>query len=589
MWPGVDNYYYYYDNLNTLNRERGYGNVSATYKITGWLSAMARGGTDFYTERRKSITQSGTASNVRRGQGGQFNQTTIFTRETNLDFILNFDKSFGNIRIDGLAGANYRDNVYNSTYLAASNLTVPDLYTISNVKGAPSTSMFDSEKKTNSVFGAANASYKDFLFLGVTGRNDWSSTLPASNRSYFYPSASIGLVITDAFHLQSDALSFAKIRASWAKVGGDTDPYQLSRTYSASSFNSISLFAPTGTLPPANLKPQETRSYEIGANLRFIKNRLSLDVTYYDQTTVNQIISVATSTTTGYTGMKLNAGEIENKGVEIMFNGKVLDNPSGLNWNLSLNWAKNKNVVNELYGELQSYRISAGFGGAITLGIPGQDWGSIWGLPFVRDDKSGKIVVGDDGVPLTTNVAKNFGSVTPDWIGGINNAFRYKNMYLSFLVDMRKGGKFFSTTAWHSYPTGSYTVTTANNVRETGLILDAVKQDGTPNDVRVSAEQYYGGAWVWNNHEYSILDGTYIKLREVILGYNINVKNISWLKKLSLSVFGRNLAILYRDKSTAQFGIDPEVGMGGGDAGVGFENFQIPTTRNYGFKLSAGF
>lgn len=589
MFPGVDNYYYYYDNLNTLNRERGYGNVSATYKITGWLSAMARGGTDFYTERRKSITQSGTASNVRRGQGGQFNQTTIFTRETNLDFILNFDKSFGNIRIDGLAGANYRDNIYNSTYLAASNLTVPDLYTISNVKGTPSTSMFDSEKKTNSVFGAANASYKDFLFLGVTGRNDWSSTLPANNRSYFYPSASIGLVITDAFHLQSDALSFAKIRASWAKVGGDTDPYQLSRTYSASSFNSISLFAPTGTLPPANLKPQETRSYEIGANLRFIKNRLSLDVTYYDQTTVNQIISVATSTTTGYTGMKLNAGEIENKGVEIMFNGKILDNPSGLNWNLSLNWAKNKNVVNKLYGELQSYRISAGFGGAITLGIPGQDWGSIWGLPFVRDDKSGKIVVGDDGVPLTTNVAKNFGSVTPDWIGGINNAFRYKNMYLSFLVDMRKGGKFFSTTAWHSYPTGSYTVTTANNVRETGLILDAVKQDGTPNDVRVSAEQYYGGAWVWNNHEYSILDGTYIKLREVILGYNINVKNISWLKKLSLSVFGRNLAILYRDKSTAQFGIDPEVGMGGGDAGVGFENFQIPTTRNYGFKLSAGF
>lgn len=587
MFPGVDNYYYYYNNLNSLNRERAYGNVSATYKITDWLSAMARGGTDFYTEKRKSITQSGTANNMRRGMGGQFNQTNIFTRETNLDFILNFDKTFGDIRIDGLVGANYRDNVYNSTYLAASNLTVPDLYTISNVKGAPSTSMFDSHKRTNSVFGSANASYKDFLFVGITGRNDWSSTLPANNRSYFYPSASVGFVITDAFKLKSDILSFAKIRASWAKVGGDTDPYQLSRTYSASSFNSISLFAPTGTLPPANLKPQETKSYEIGANLRFIKNRLSLDVTYYDQVTVNQIISVATSTTTGYTGMKLNAGEIENKGVEIMLNGRVLENTSGLSWNIAVNWAKNKNVVNELYGGLKSYQISPGFGGAITLGIPGQDWGAIWGLPFVRDDKSGKMVVGDDGIPLTTNVAKNFGSVTPDWIGGVNNSFRYKNFNLSFLVDMRKGGKFFSTTAWHAYPTGSYEVTTANNVRETGLILDAVKADGTPNDVRVSAEQYYGGAWVWNNHEYSILDGTYIKLREVVLGYNINVKNIKWLKKLNLSVFGRNLAILYRDKSTAQYGIDPEVGMGGGNAGVGFENFQIPTTRNYGFKLSA--
>ncbi|MEO5996608.1 MAG: hypothetical protein ABIN89_07765, partial [Chitinophagaceae bacterium] len=589
MWPNVDNYYYYYHNLNGLNRNRGFGNITTTYKITNWLSAMVRGGVDFYTEKRKSITQSGTKSNVNKGQGGQFNQTDIFTKEENLDFILNVDKKFGDIRIDGLAGANYRDNVYNSSSLAASNLTVPDLYTISNVKGTPSTSMFDSEKKTNSVFAAANASYKDFLFLGVTARNDWSSTLPPDNRSFFYPSASVGFVITDALKISSNILSFAKIRASLAKVGGDTDPYQLSRTYSASSFNAISLFAPTGTLPPADLKPQETKSYEIGANVRLLQNRLSLDVTYYDQTTVNQIISVATSTTTGYTGMKLNAGEIENKGIEVMFSAKMLENRSGLNWDINVNWAKNKNVVNELYAGLQSYQISAGFGGAKTLGIPGQDWGTIWGLPFVRDAKSGKIVVGNDGVPISTNVAKNFGTVTPDWIGGINNSFRYKNISLSFLVDMKMGGKFFSTTAWHSYPTGSFAVTTANKVRETGLIVDAVKEDGSPNDKRVSAQDYFGGAWVWNNHEYSILDGSYVKLREVIIGYNINVKKIHWLTRLNVSVFGRNLAILYRDKSTAQYGLDPEVGLGGGDSGVGFENFQVPTTRNLGFKLSVGF
>ena len=589
MWPAVDNYYYYYHNLNGLNRNRGFGNITTTYKITNWLSAMVRGGVDFYTEKRKSIAQSGTKSNVNKGQGGQFNQTDIFTKEENLDFILNVDKKFGVIRIDGLAGANYRDNQYNSTSLAASNLTVPDLYTISNVKGTPTTSMFDSEKRTNSVFAAANASYKDLLFLGVTARNDWSSTLPPNNRSFFYPSASVGFVITDALKISSNVLSFAKIRASLAKVGGDTDPYQLTRTYSASSFNAISLFAPTGTLPPADLKPQETKSYEIGANLRFLRNRLSLDVTYYDQTTVNQIISVATSTTTGYTGMKLNAGEIENKGIEVMFSAKMLENKSGINWDLAINWAKNKNVVNELYGGLQSYQISAGFGGAKTLGIPGQDWGSIWGLPFVRDAKSGKIVVGNDGVPISTNVAKNFGTVTPDWIGGINNSFRYKNISLSFLIDMKMGGKFFSTTAWHSYPTGSFAVTTANKVRETGLIVDAVKENGSPNDKRVSAQDYFGGAWVWNNHEYSILDGSYVKLREVIIGYSVNVKKIHWLTKLNVSVFGRNLAILYRDKSTAQYGLDPEVGLGGGDAGVGFENFQVPTTRNLGFRLSVGF
>ncbi len=460
MWPTVDNYYYYYENLNGFNRERAFGNVSAEYKITDWLSLLARGGIDFYTEKRKSITQSGTKGNIRKDRGGQFNQTDIFSKEENLDLLLNFDKTFGDVRLDGLVGGNYRDNRYYNMYMAASDLTVPDLYTIGNVKGTPSNSMYDSEKRTNSVFAAANASYKDFLFLGVTGRNDWSSTLPASNRSYFYPSVSLGFVLTEAFGIESDVLSFAKIRASWAQVGGDTDPYQLSRTYSAGSFNAISLFTPTGTMPPLNLQPEKTTSYEVGANLRFIQNRINLDLTYYDQTTVNQILSVATSRTTGYGAMKLNAGEIENKGVELMITGQALRNPKGLNWDISINWAKNKNMVNKLYGDLESYQISGGFGGCKTLGIPGQEWGILWGLPFVRND-AGKVVVGSDGVPLTTNDAIGFGSVTPDWVGGINNSFRYKNVNLSFLVDMRKGGKFFSCTAWHSYPTGSYTVTTA--------------------------------------------------------------------------------------------------------------------------------
>ena len=255
----------------------------------------------------------------------------------------------------------------------------------------------------------------------------------------------LSLDLTNAFNIRSDKLSYAKLRVGLAKVGGDTDPYQLKGTYSAGTFNSISFFSPTSTLPPANLKPQETKSYEIGADLRFLKNRLSLDVTYYDQTTVNQILNVATSPTTGYTGIKLNAGEIENKGVEVMFTAKVLENKAGFNWNVSLNWAKNKDMVNKLYGGLQSYQISDGFGGCVTLGIPGQEWGQLWGLPFVRDPKSGnKIVVGDDGIPLTTNVAKSFGTVTPDWVGGITNSFSYGNFSLSFLVDVRMGGKFFS-------------------------------------------------------------------------------------------------------------------------------------------------
>jgi TonB-linked SusC/RagA family outer membrane protein len=589
IFPDGDNPYYNLRNLTGFDRDRLFGNSTLDFKLTDWMSVLGRVGIDFYNEYRKDITQSGTQGNISRKRGGQFNQTQFYFNETNADLMLKFDKTIGDIRLDGIVGGNYRDVVSQSMYMAASDLTVPDLYTIANVKGNPSVTMNTNRKVVNSVFFAANGSFKNFLFLGVTGRNDWSSTLPAENRSYFYPSVSLGFDVTEALKIESEILNYAKLRGSWARVGGDAGAYQLTNTYSVGTFNSISMFSPGLTFPPANLKPQITSSFEFGGDFRLWNNRLGLDVTYYDQTTVNQILSVATSLTTGYSAMRLNAGEISNSGIELMLTAKIIDQPDGLSWDMNVNWAKNKSIVNELYGDLESYRISNGFGGATTVGIPGQPWGVLWGLPYVRDSVSGKIVVGSDGIPLTTNVGKNLGNVTPDWTGGIRNTFNYKGLYFSFLIDMRKGGDFFSCTAWHAYPTGTYEITTQNNVRESGMIVDAVKEDGTPNDIRVSAQDFYGGAWMWNNHEYSILDGTYIKLREVVLGYDFKVSKIKWIQKMNLSVYGRNLAILYRDKSTAELGIDPEVGLGGGDSGVGFENFQIPTTRSLGVKLRLSF
>ncbi len=603
LFTDGDNPYYNLRNLTGFSRDRVFGNSSIDYKLTDWLSVYGRAGIDFYNEYRNNLTQSGTQGNMTRKRGGQFDQTQYYFNETNADLMLKFDKAFGDIRLDGLAGANYRDVLSKSMYMAASDLTVPDLYTIANVKGNPSVSMYTNHKRTNSVYMAINGSYKNFLFLGVTGRNDWSSTLPAENRSYFYPSVSLGLDVTEAFKIQSEVLSYAKLRGSWAKVGGDAGAYQLANTYGVGTFNSISMFTPGSTYPPANLKPQITSSFEFGGDFRLWKNRLSLDVTYYDQTTVNQILSVATSITTGFSAMRLNAGEIENSGLELMLNLKAIDHSDGFTWDIGVNWGKNKNMVNSLYGGLESYRISGGFGGATTVGIPGQPWGVIWGLPYVRND-AGKIVVGQDGIPQTTNVGKALGDVTPDWTGGIRSVMKYKRFYFSLLLDGRKGGDFFSCTAWHAYPTGTYENTLTYNdqidVRENGLIVDAVKDDGplnengvhvggTVNDVRVSAQDYYGGSWMWNNHEYSILDGTYIKLREIVLGYDFSLKQLPWIQKLTFSVYGRNLAILYRDKSTAELGIDPEVGLGGGDSGVGFENFQIPTTRSLGFKLAISF
>ncbi|WP_434036651.1 SusC/RagA family TonB-linked outer membrane protein [Formosa sp. 4Alg 33] len=583
-----DNPFYSLRNTNSFNRERVYGNASLSYKINDWLSFNGQVGVDFYNEIRKTITQSGTTRNIRLDRGGQFSETHINKKEVNTDVTLNFDKTFNNIRIDGLIGANRRTNYYTTMGLSASDLTVPDLYTISNVKGTPGTSMYESNYETNSAYFAFNGSYKKVLYLGVTGRNDWSSTLPQESWSYFYPSVSAGLDITQALSMNSNLLSYAKLRGSWAKVGGDTDPYQLDTTYSAGSFNGVSVFTPSRTLPPTGLQPEETTSYEIGADIRFWKNRIGVDFTYYTQTTVNQILSVTTSTTTGYSGMLLNAGEIENKGVELMVSAGIIENPEGLNWDVVVNYAQNKSTVNSLYGNLESYQISSGFGGVRTLAIPGEEWGVLWGLPFVKDD-NGKTVVSANGTPLTTSNAEKLGNITPDWTGGISNTLRYKNVSLNFLIDAQIGGDMFSTTAWHSYPTGSYENTVKNNVRETGLIVDGVFEDGTPNDVRVSAQEYYNGPWVWNNHEYSILDATYVKLREMSIGYAFNMSQIDAISKLNLSLVGRNLAILYQDDSTKEYGLDPEVGFGGGEAGIGYENFQVPTTRSIGFKLTASF
>jgi len=587
MFPLLDNEYYKLTNTNTMTRDRVFGNGDVKYQITDWLSAMARIGTDYYNENQESITHAGSAANVSTGKGGQFSQTEYSNDETNADFILSVNKKFNDFHLDGLVGANYRDVQYKSMWLSAADLTVPDLFTISNVKGTPSASNYFSEKRMNSVYGSANLSYKDYLYLGVTGRNDWSSTLPVANRSYFYPSVSLGFVFTDALHIKSKALSYGKLRASWANVGGDTNPYQLNGTFSSSSFDGVSLFSPSQTLPPLNLKPQETKSYEFGANLGFFSNRVNLDVTYYDQKTDNQILSVPISSTTGYSSELINAGEIENRGAEVMLSADVLKRPSGLSWSVMLNWATNKNMVNTLYGGLQSYEIGVGPGGIQTMAVPGQPWGALYGLGYVRDSK-GNIEVDNNGLPLTNNTVKKLGNVIPKWTGGLQNTFTYKRFQLGFLLDARWGSQFFSTSLWHGYATGTAPITVANNVRQTGLIVDGVTSTGAKNNVRVAAQDYYAGAWMWNNEEYPIIDGSFIKLRELSLSYPFDVHHVRWLHSVNLSLIARNVAILYRSKLARDNGIDPETGFGASNSGVGWEDFQLPGTRSFGLKLNVG-
>jgi hypothetical protein len=325
---------------------------------------------------------------------------------------------------------------------------------------------------------------------------------------------------------------------------------------------------------------------EIGADFRFFSDRFSIDATYYSQVTEDMILNVPTARTTGFASQLINAAKIENMGVELIMRASILD-IRGFRWNTTLNWAKNTSTVVELYGGLENITISSGFGGARLVGTPGQPWGDISGLPFVRDE-SGNIKIAPNGTPMTTNQQKILGNVTPNWIGGFQNLFTYRKINLGVLLDFRKGGDFFSGTYWHSYPTGAFTNTVQNNVRAEGIIVEGVKGDGSPNDVRISAQDYYNGAWVWNNHEYSIIDGSYVKLRELTLGYTFSVGK---LQNIAVSAFGRNLAILHRSAKAKELGLDPEAAsqMGGGERGTGFENFMPPTTRSYGFNLRLNF
>jgi hypothetical protein len=356
------------------------------------------------------------------------------------------------------------------------------------------------------------------------------------------------------------------------------------------------------TLPPINLLPETAESIEVGTELQFAKGRFGLDATYYSKTTTNQIMRVNLSGSTGFTSMLLNAGEIENKGVELQLNiGIIRSATDGFSWDMNFNWAKNTNKVNKLYEDpethqkLTSYNITSAWSLTVDA-IPNEAWGAIRGASFLRNS-NGAIVVGVDGLPKYNAVPTILGNITPDWVGGVTNNFSYKNIRLNFLLDMRKGGDIFSVTQWFGYQSGVLAATAENGVREKGIVVGAdvlkgeniVKEDGSKNDIRVVAQDYFHS--LWGGKETSLVDGSFIKLRQIELGYTVPAKAIRklpWLQGASFSVFAYNVALLHTSKSNIAH-IDPETGFGVGNDGLGIEQYQIPSNRSIGVKLNFNF
>ncbi|MBO9616698.1 MAG: SusC/RagA family TonB-linked outer membrane protein [Dyadobacter sp.] len=600
-----DNYWtnpYYLLNESTRanERDRLYGNMSATYKFADWLSLTARTGTDFYEDRRKTKSAARQAKIGASALYDAYNEEQIFVRESNSDFLLNATHKFGEFDITANIGGNHRTNYAQRNYMGATELAIPRVYNMGNSRQRPVTENSFIRKSVNSLYASANLGFRNYLFVDLTARNDWSSSLPSDNRSYFYPSAAVSAIITDIFDVKSAVLSFAKLRAGWARVGNDTDPYRLASTYKYENpWGSTPSLSENNALLNANLKPELTSSYEIGTDIRLWQNRIGLDITYYKKVSSNQILDVNISNATGYLSKLLNAGKIENQGIEIQLTASPIKTDA-FEWQVGLNWARNKNKVVSLANNLTTYQLNTSynaltqttstnsFRGLSVEARVGQPYGTFFGKGFLRAP-DGQIVYDAQGYPMLESSSRVLGNFTPDWIGGFSNTFRYKNLSLSTLIDVKHGGDIFSQSINIGRYTGVLAETTLG--REDGIIGQGVVNKGTaaapeyvPNEKRISSEEYHHKYYLLTNNENTIFDASYVKLREVKLTYMLSGQVFKKLpfRDIAISVVGRNLALL---KSNLPH-IDPETSYYNDGNLQGIENGQIPTTRTVGFNIS---
>lgn len=608
---------YWTVNNNTTQRTRNrvFGNVAATYTITDWLNVMGRVGTDYQYEFRKHVEFD--KSNGFK-DGGYFSQRQYEISETNADLMLNFDKNITqDIRLDGTFGAAYMNYKNRFNFYDTRGLTVPNLFTITNAKANNIQTTFQ-EKESNSVYALANITYK-WLTISGTFRNDWSSTLPKDAWSFKYYSIGANFIFTDAFKLGTDILSFGKIRASYAKTGTATDPYKLNATFGsqASAFSGVTLFGNSRTIPPKGLVNETTYASEIGTELRFVNNRFGVDATYFSKKSVDMIMDIEIPKSTGYNLQTINAGEIVNKGVELSLNAGIIKSANGFNWEVDINWSKIENKVNKLdsEGKLKTLQITSSWS-ALVNARPGSDYGVLTCTGFARDAEGRLIIDPSTGAPLADTKLRDFGSVVPKWMGGIRNTFSYKGLSLTTFIDARMGGKIFSLTKYFGIQAGVLEETTKNGIRENGAIVgenvftefgDAVLGQvdgsgtlvkdadgnyigtGVKNDVTISAFDLYQG--LFGIQEVALIDASYVKLREVSLSYNLPksiVAKLGFIQSVNVGVFGKNLLLLYSDKSNTA-GIDPETGTGANQNGLGIEINALPSVRSFGFKMNIGF
>ncbi|HLR27023.1 MAG TPA: SusC/RagA family TonB-linked outer membrane protein, partial [Fodinibius sp.] len=571
-------YWVRYKNYESDDKQRVFGKAALTYDINDWLNVKGNVRTDYYTTRRNTRYAVGSQEQSR------YTQANREVQETNARATLNFDRRLNeSFTLDGLVGGNIRFSNYSRNLgRTAGGLSVPGVYTVENSKARPTIVDYYQKKRVNSLLAKAKVGYNEMLYLELTGRNDWSSTLPSDNNSFFYYGATGTFIFTDLDAFQNtDVLSFGKVFASYSKVGSDTDPYRLRKTFNLTSpFGSKPQVTVPSRLNNAELKPEQSYAWEVGTNLEFLQSRAKLQLTYYNRRTEDQILPIKVSRASGYETQVVNAGQVSNKGLEAELQLTPVQLSNGFRWTVSANWAKNVSSVDELARGVQNYQIDTfPFGASVNAPVGGS-YGMIRGTDFKYYKDTDKKVINPDGTFAVDKTQNDLGSFQPDWTGGVSTTFYYKGLSASVAIDGQKGGHIYSITNMFGNYSGILAASARGDVREAGLIAEGVQADGSKNTVRADPEEVFKG--LQSNVGANVFDASYIKLRNVRIGYAIPATTFesTFLKGATVSVSGQNLATLFKNAPN----FDPETALSATNA-QGVEAGQIPPVRSYSFTV----
>ncbi|OKL40057.1 SusC/RagA family TonB-linked outer membrane protein [Pontibacter flavimaris] len=588
-------------NLNQDIRDRFLMNGSVKYAFTDWLSAEIRGGADMYFTNTESKLYGGSPQ----AAGGRYSLGKQNFTETNYSTLLTAQKDNVIGKLGGALtlGGNLMSQKFSSINSSSGELVVPNLFSLNNGVSNPSVGQSLREKRINSVYGSVGFNWDGYLFLDATFRNDWSSTLSKANRSYFYPSVSASYVFTDMLETTGATLpswlSYGKLRASYAEVGNSLEAYELYNTYwIGKDPNGNTTAGRNPVLYNPDLKSELVKGYEAGLEMRFFDGRIGFDLAWYKSNATNQLINLPMDPLSGYNSRKINAGDIQNKGVELMVDADVIRNPNGFNWNIYGNFSRNRNTIEDLYQDIELYQLG-GFDNVQVYAEVGGNYGEIYGSTFKRVEDSespynGQLLLNEAGLPQVGEQSVKLGDQQADALLGIGNTFSYKGLSFSFLVDGRFGGEIFSATLAAMQETGTAANTVRNGGRESFVVEGVVEDPATGqfavNTTEVTPQLYWNAVAGVGNlgiTEANLYDATNVRLRNVQLSYALPGSLLSKtpLQRARIGVTATNVWLI----SSHMKGLDPESVFATGSNATGFENASIPTTRSILFNLTLGF